>query len=180
MSSKQTFGVALILAGLAFFLAMYIEFEGLFLLGASIFFFVVYFNRGANKRYRNIGFLIPALALIYAAILMFISESESLRYLEDLYATLGITIVFALVYVCHTYWFKFSSWGKRHWPVFVVAGTGFASLGILLDEYLEYNVTDQQGKFVVALFLIACGIIVMFKEKARQRAKETTKKRIDD
>lgn len=179
MNSKQYVGLGLIVAGLLFVMGMFVDIEGLIVLGGSVFFLLFYFKNGGNSKYRNLGLLIPGLCLLFATGFIVMENLETMKnfsFYEDIYATVGISLVFFIIFIGHTFWFKFSSWGKRYWPLFVVGGCSLATFIIVWEEYLNAEVSDQAVKFVLAIGLIGYGILLVLKG----RKKDQLKKQIDE
>lgn len=163
MDRQKYLGIGLILIGLVLLLGFHYNFEGMFTLGVSIAFLIYYWVRGGNKHYRNVGFLIPGVILLYLTGVIMIDNSRSLSYFEDIYSIAGISIAFFLVFILHTYWFTFSSWGKRYWPLIVSGACAVASVIVLFDDYLNIDISEEIFKYIIPVLLIIGGVFVIIR-----------------
>jgi hypothetical protein len=86
-------------------------------LGAA--FLIAYFVLGGNKRYRNLGFLIPGIILPGLQLLK-LAEDNKVGEQTEVIMVFGIlSTCFLLVFLIHTFWFKEVSRGQRNWPLYV-------------------------------------------------------------
>lgn len=161
MNNKQIVGIGLILLGALFLVKWVLDIEGILFIAGAGFFILLYLKNGGNSRYRNIGFLIPALVLFWLSGLMVFDYSRAFRIIEDYYVFFGLGTAFLAVCLIHTYWFKFSGFGKRFWPL-IVAGALYLIGGIvLIENQIDDAIVDLAFKFGLPIFLILFGVVLV-------------------
>ncbi|WDV44331.1 hypothetical protein PV797_12425 [Clostridiaceae bacterium M8S5] len=163
MKNQKLIGAGLIALGIIFLIGFHFNFEGVFTLSGAVVFLVFYWLKGGNTRYRNVGFLISGVIFLHITGLIVINENDYLIYFEALYGLLGLAISFFLVFIIHTNFFTYSSWGKRYWPLIVSAFFGFSSIIVLFDEYIKIGIGEELLRYGIPILLIISGIVILLK-----------------
>lgn len=163
MNNKQIVGIGLILLGALFLVKWFFDIQGILFIAGAGFFILLYFKNGGNSRYRNIGFLIPSLVLLWLSVTMVFEYSRAFRAIEDYYTFFGLGTIFLAICLVHTAWFKFSPSGKRFWPLIVAGALYFFGCLELVENYVDEAIVQSAFKFGGPIILILLGLVLVFK-----------------
>lgn len=163
-NSKAGVGIFLILIGLGTLASRFGLLQGesiLLLISAA--FFGMYIMNGGNKRYSNIGFIIPACILLAVWGMSYIEESRLLGVESDSVSLSLIGLAFLAVYFIHSVWFREERTGRRNWPlipavvIFVVSGASY------VDSTMNWNVVSLVFENIGPVIIIIIGICLLAK-----------------
>lgn len=171
-NNKIFLGIALILVGSIFLLGRTFDMDNFIMLLISIVAGGLYIYYGYNKKYRNVIYLIIALFVLFGQICEWFDGKPFFYLNEDLYTTLIPATNFLLIFIIHTYWFKFSSTFKRYWPL-MAAGVLYISSAIIYIDTLDVELADTLHSIIWPAVIIIAGIVMVlqgmvFKKKSNQ------------
>ena len=170
-NSRFSLGLIFILIGVGALLSKmnYIN-NSVIMFLVSLGFFTVYFFRGGNKNYYNIGMLIPACILLVLSPLDSIKNYNTSYQIEDSITVLAISVAFFLIYFIHNLWVRDIRNRKRHWPLTV--GSILAIVGVLnyVSDNYDVAVWNLMKQYSWGIILIILGVYIMLKEVFKKRA----------
>lgn len=173
MNNKSLIGIALVALGVIGILSRFIDIDNyitLLISGGAV---GLYIHYGYNKRYRNIGFLLVALFIFMGQIFIWFEDNMFFNRYEDIITTLMVATNFLLVYVIHTSWFKYSSRGKRYWPLLVSGIMYVVSLIIYVDEYVDTEMSEKLYELLWPIALIVAGVVLLIRGLKTNKDKGT-------
>jgi hypothetical protein len=170
-NSKIALGVILILFGIGSLLTTFnFMNDNIILLLISIGFFTLYFFKGGNSNYANIGFIIPAAILLAIAPQDFIVEKFSAERYNGELMTLSLGLAFFLIYFIHSIWIKDFKGKRRHWPLLVaLVLLAMSAVNYASDAY-NVKVLDYLRNFGWGVLLIGIGVYLLVRELIKKKA----------
>lgn len=165
ISNKKIFwGVFLILLGLMGIinkLHIFGDYFELIVIGLGFLF--AYILRGGNKKYSNIGFLIPGCIIIATIPIDFIDKTKMVSMYKDPLMLVILGTVFLLVYLIHTVWITNIRKGSKNWPLLVALI--IYSIGLI--DFISEISDSAIGRLILnnlwPVILILAGIIILIR-----------------
>lgn len=132
------------------------------LLAVGLGFLLMYILRGAQKKYSNIGLLIPACVILAAVPLDYIDKTKMVGVYKDPLSLAILGTAFLLIYLIHTVWVVDIKKGSKIWPIIVALILYVVSI---IDYFTEV-VNSEIGRLIlnnfwpVILILAGIGILI--------------------
>lgn len=169
-NSKIALGIIFILVGLGSLLTTFnLMSDNIILLLISIGFFTLYFFKGGNSNYSNIGFIIPAAILLAIAPQEFIIQKFSFQKYDSDIMTLSLGLAFLLIYLVHNIWIKDFKGNRKHWPAFIAVIFFAVSAANYISETYNVKVLDYLRNFGWGALLIIIGVFLLLKEVLKKK-----------
>ena len=172
-NSKAGVGIFLILIGIGTLASRFGLLQGesiLLLISAA--FFGMYIMNGGNKKYSNIGFILPACILLAVWGMSYIEDSKLLGVDSDSVSLSLIGLAFLAVYLIHSVWCNEERQGRRNWPlipavvILAVSGASYA------DRTMNWNIVSLVLGNVGPVIIIIIGLCLLIKSFAFNNKKE--------
>lgn len=169
-NSKIALGIIFILFGIGSLLTTFnFMNNNIILLLISVGFFTLYFFKGGNSNYSNIGFIIPAALLLAIAPQEFIVNNLSVQKYDGEIMTLSLGLAFLLIYVIHNLWIKDFKGNRKHWPLFIALILIAAATANYVSNTYNVKVLDYLRNFGWGALLIVIGVYLLVREIIKKK-----------